>query len=224
MYGVTRFEPRFGQVVSALVLLSLVFGAGSCAGTQTRDSDLLTTGLVGWQQIGGQERAWQFEKGVLSVAGANGGWLATHRAYNNFALQVEFRLPPGGHGGVVIRAPLEGDPARTGLRIHIRDDYAEQGTRLEPFQYTGGIDGIQAPSERVSKKAGQWQRLVVIARGVHIQVGLNGKKILDTDLSYYTHMAATHPGLLRSGGHIGLQSLDGPIEFRDIKLRELSEK
>ncbi len=215
MYGV--------KVVSVLLLLSLVFGAGSCAGTQARDSDLLATGLVGWQQIDGQEGAWHFENGVLSVTGEKGGWLATHRAYNNFAVQLEFRVPPGGAGGILIRAPLEGDPARAGLKIQIRDDYAEQGTRLEPFQYTGSIYGIQAPSERVSKKAGQWQRLVVIAEGVHIQVGLNGKKIVDTDLSYYTHLADKHPGLLRKGGHIGLQSQDGPIEFRNIKLRELPE-
>jgi hypothetical protein len=215
MYGV--------KVVSVLLLLALMLCAGSCAGTQARESDLLATGLVGWQQIGGQERAWRFENGVLSVAGEKGGWLATHREYNNFALQVEFRLPPGGNGGILVRAPLEGEPAYTGLKIQIRDDYAQQGTRLEPFQYTGSIYGIQAPSERVSKKAGQWQRLVVIAQGVRLQVGLNGKKIVDTDLSYYTHLAERYPGLLRTGGHIGLQSQGGPIEFRNIKLRELPE-
>ncbi len=215
MYGV--------KVVSVLLLLSLMLCAGSCAGTQARDSDLLATGLVGWQQIGGEERAWHFENGVLSVTGEKGGWLATHRAYNNFAVQMEFRIPPGGNGGLLIRAPLEGDPAHTGLKIQIRDDYAEQGTRLAPFQYTGSIYGIQAPSERVSQKAGQWQRLVVFAEGLHIQVGLNGKKIVDTDLSYYTHLADKHPGLLRTGGHIGLQSQGGPIEFRNIKLRELPE-
>ncbi len=217
MYGV--------KVVSVLWLWSLVLWAGSCAGTQThaRDSDLLATGLVGWQQIGGQERAWRFENGVLSVTGEQGGWLATHRQYNNFAVQLEFRVAPGGEGGLLIRTPLEGNPAYAGLKIEIRDDSAEQGSRLEPSQYTGSISGIQAPSDRVSKKAGQWQRLVVIAQGVHIQVGLNGKKIVDTDLSYYTHMANTHPGLLRKGGHIGLQSAGGPIEFRNIKLRELPE-
>jgi hypothetical protein len=213
MYGV--------KVLSSLLLLSLMLGAASCAGTQARDSDLLATGLVGWQQIGGQEQAWRFENGVLSVAGEKSGWLATLREYNNFGLQVDFRVPPGGEGGILIRAPLEGDPACTGLKIQIRDDYAPQGTRLAPFQYTGSIYDIQAPSERVSKKAGQWQRLVVIARGVHIQVGLNGKKIVDTDLSYYMHLANTHPGLLRTGGHIGLQSQGGPLEFRNIKLREL---
>ncbi len=213
------------KVVSVLLLLSLMLGAGSCAGTQTqtRDLDLLNTGLVGWQQIGGQEGAWRFEKGILSVEGDSGGWLATHRPYDNFALQLEFRVPPGGNSGVFIRAPLEGDPAYTGLEIQILDDYAERGTRLEPFQYTGSIYGIQAPSERVSKKAGQWQRMIIIARGVHIQVGLNGKKIVDTDLSYYVHLADTHPGLLRKGGYIGLQSHGSRIEFRNIKLRELPE-
>ncbi len=217
MYGV--------KVVSVLLLLSLAFCAGSCAGTaaRPRDSDLLATGLVGWQQIGGQERSAQFEKGILSVGSDKGGWLATHREYNNFALQVDFRVPAGGRGGVLIRAPLVGDPACTGMRIQIRDDYAEQGSRLEPYEYTGGIYGLQGPSERVSKKAGQWQRLVVIARGTRIQVGLNGKKVVDTNLSYYMHLADTHPGLLRQGGYIGLQSQGGWIEFRDIKLRELPE-
>ena len=217
MYGV--------KVVSALLLLSLVFCAGSCAGmrARARDADLLATGLVGWQQIGGQERAWNFENGVLSVEGERGGWLATHRQYDDFALQVEFRVPPGGNSGIFIRAPLEGDPAYTGLEIQILDDYAEQGSRLEPFQYTGSIYGIQAPSERVSKKAGEWQRMVIIARGVHIQVGLNGRKIVDTDLSYYVHLADTHPGLLRKGGYIGLQSHGSRVEFRNIKLRELPE-
>jgi hypothetical protein len=226
MYGVTRFEPRFGQIVSSLLLLSLALCAGSCAGTRAhaRDSDLLATGLVGWQQIGDREQASRFEKGILSVGANKGGWLATLRQYDNLALQVDFRVPPGGSGGVLIRAPLAGDPAYTGLRIQIRDDYAQQGSRLKPYQYTGGIYGIQAPSERVSKKAGQWQRLVVIARGVHIQVGLNGKKIVDTDLSYYLYLADTHPGLLRKGGYIGLQSLAGWVEFRNIKLRDLPER
>ena len=213
------------KVVSVLLLLSLMLGAGSCAGTQTqtRGVDLLNTGLVGWQQIGGQEGAWHFENGILSVEGEQGGWLATHRPYEDFALEVEFHVPPGGNSGIFLRAPLEGDPAYTGLEIQILDDYAEQGSRLEPFQYTGSIYGIQAPSERVSKQAGQWQRMVIMAQGVHIQVGLNGRKIVDTDLSYYIHLADTHPGLLRKGGYIGLQSHGSRIEFRNLKLRELPE-
>jgi len=217
MYGV--------KIVSVLVLLSLTLCVSSCTQTQARarDADLLATGLVGWQQIGGQEQAWHFEDGVLYAEGENGGWLATHRQYDNFAMAVEFRVPPGGNSGIFIRAPLEGDPAYTGMEIQILDDYAEQPSPLEPYQYTGSIYGIQAPSERFSKPAGQWQRIVIIAQGLHIQVGLNGKKIVDADLSNYVHLADRHPGLLRKGGYIGLQSHGSRIEFRNIKLRELPE-
>jgi len=215
MYGV--------KVVSMLLLLSLMLWASSCTRMQARtdDTDLLSTGLVGWQQIGGQERAWRFEDGVLYTKGENGGWLATHRQYDDFVLSVEFRVSPGGNSGIFIRAPLEGDPAYTGMEIQILDDGAEQWSHLEPYQYTGSIYGVQAPSDRVSGKARQWQRMVVVARGPHIQVGLNGEKIVDTDLTYHSHKADTHPGLMRKRGYIGLQSHSSRIEFRNLKIREL---
>jgi len=218
MYGV--------KIVSMLLLLGLSLGSGSCARMQARahDTDLLATGLAGWQQIGGQEGAWHFENGVLYVEGENGGWLATHRQYDDFILSAEFRVPPGGNSGIFLRAPLEGDPAYAGMEIQILDDYAVQQGRLEPDQYTGSIYGVQAPSDRVSKKAGQWQRIVVVARGPRIQVNLNGKKIVDTDLTYYAHKAATHPGLVRKAGYIGLQSHGSRIEFRNLRIRELPEK
>jgi len=223
MYGVTRFEPRFGKVVSVLVLLLLSLGLGSCAGMRVRsaDADLLATGLVGWQQIGGQQGAWHFADGILSIGDEDGGWLATCRPYDNFGLSLEFRIPPGGDSGVFLRAPLEGDPAYTGLEIQILDDYAEQAAHLAPYEYTGSIYGLQGPSERVSRTAGQWQKMVVIACGTHLQVGLNGRKIVDTDLTYYAHQAGTRPGLLRQSGYLGLQSRGRPVEFRSITLREL---
>jgi hypothetical protein len=209
------------KIISVLSLSSLVFCAGSCTRMQARDADLMSTGLIGWQQIGGQERAWHFEDGILYAEGENGGWLATHRQYDNFALAVEFRVPPGGNSGVFIRAPLEGDPAYTGMEIQILDDRAEQWSDLEPSQYTGSIYGVQAPSDRVSKKAGEWQRMVIIADGPHVQVGLNGKKIIDTNLTYYPNKLDMHPGLMRTGGYIGLQSHGSRVEFRNIMIREL---
>jgi hypothetical protein len=149
--------------------------------------------------------------------------LATNRLYRDFALSLEFRVPPGGNSGVFLRTPLEGDPAYTGIEIQILDDYAERWSQLEPHRYTGSIYGIQAPVERVSKKAGQWQKMVIIARGPQIQVGLNGKKIIDTNLTHFAHKLDTHPGLMREGGYIGLQSYDSRMEFRRMIVRELPE-
>src|SRR3990172_9285531 len=115
MYGV--------KIVSVALLLSLILCAGSCTQVQSRDrdTDLLATGLVGWQQIGGPEGAWRFEDGVLYTKGEGNGWLATNRQYDNLALWVEFRVSPGANSGIFLRAPLEGDPAYTGLEIQILD-------------------------------------------------------------------------------------------------------
>ncbi len=213
------------KVVSTLGVLSLLFGASSCARIQSRqrETDLLATGLIGWQQIGGQEGAWHFEDGVLSAEGENAGWLATHRQYANFRLSAQFRVAPGGNSGIYLRAPLAGDPAYAGLEIQILDEDAPRAGHLEPSQYTGSLYGIQAPADRVSKGAGVWQTMVIVAEGPRLQVSLNGKKVLDTDLTYYSHLADTHPGLVRTSGYIGLQSGGSRIEFRNITILELPE-
>ena len=217
MYGV--------KIVCSLLLLSLTICASSCTQTRVRghEVDLLSTGLVGWQQVDGQEGTWHFKGGVLCTEGENGGWLATHRQYENFVLALEFRVPPGGNSGVFIRAPLQGDPAYTGMEIQILDDRAEQWSGLQAFQYMGSIYGVQAPSERVSKKAGEWQEMVIVARGSEVQVILNGRKIIDTVLTRYLHKLDEHPGLLRPRGHIGLQNHGSRVEFRHIRLRELPD-
>jgi len=218
------------KAISAILLLSLTLGAGSCARfrqgqarllARTRGDDLLSTGLVGWQQIGGRQDAWRLTDGVLYTEGEGGGWLATLRQYDDFSLSLEFRVPPGGNSGAFIRSPLEGDPAYTGMEIQILDDYAEQWRNLNPYQYTGSIYDVQAPSERATKEAGTWQEMVVTARGPKIEVVLNGRKIIDTNATYYPYKADAHPGLTRERGYIGLQSHGSRVEFRNSRIREL---
>jgi hypothetical protein len=218
------------KAISAILLLSVTLGTGSCARfrqggahlfSRSRGSDLLSTGLVGWQQIGGGQDTWHFKDGVLYTEGENGGWLATLRQYDNFKLSLEFRVPPGGNSGVFIRSPLEGDPAYTGMEIQILDDYAEEYRSLNPYQYTGSIYDVQAPSERASKEAGKWQEMVITARGPQIEIVLNGQKIIDTNVNYYPYKADSHPGLTRDRGYIGLQNHGSRVEFRNIRIREL---
>jgi hypothetical protein len=212
------------KAVEGVLLLLLTVGGGSCSrmNMYARDTDLLATGLIGWQQIGGQQGCWHFDKGILYPEGEGGGWLSTTRPYDDFVLSLEFRVPPGGNSGVFLRAPQEGDPAYTGLEIQILDDYAEQWRDLQPYQYTGSIYDVQAPSERASRPAGQWQKMVIVARGPRIGVLLNGLQVIDTDLTYYPHKLETHPGLQRERGYIGLQSHSGRVEFRKIGIRELT--
>lgn len=179
------------------------------------------TDLSGWQQVGGPEGSWQVQDGLLRVAAEGGGWLSTLQEYGDFELELEFLVPAGGNSGVFLRTPREGDPAYAGLEIQVLDDYAEQHATLKPWQYTGSIYGVQAPAKRVSKKAGEWQKMSILCDGPKVQVVLNGQTIIDANLKDYADKLAEHPGLARSKGYIGLQNHGPGVEFRNIEIKQL---
>ena len=212
----------FKRVLVVCVLFGSVLWVGSCAQLKMESSrDLLADGLVGWQQVGGQPGGWGLEDGILYTKGGHGGWLATVREYGDFRLELEFKVPPGGNSGVFIRAPLEGDPAYTGMEIQILDDFTDKYGKLRPEQFTGSIYDVQAPSERVSKKANEWQKMVIVCRGPKVQITLNGTRIVDTSVEYYPHKYGRHPGLKRTRGYIGLQDHGSRLDFRNIRISEL---
>ena len=172
------------KAISAILLLSVTLGAGSCArfrqgGTQMFCSlGWLGSALHGHRGLAADRRA-DRGRGTSKTAsctreGEHGGWLATLRPYDDFRLSLEFRVPPGGNSGVFIRSPLEGDPAYTGMEIQILDDYAEQWRGLNPYQYTASIYDVQAPSERATKDAGQ------VAEDGHHRPGTRRSKSFST--------------------------------------------
>jgi len=177
--------------------------------------------LAGWQQIGGRERAWQVADGILYTEGEGGGWLSTTEEYAEFILEIEFRVPSGGNSGVFLRAPHEGSPAYAGMEIQVLDDYADQYADLKPWQYTGSIYGVQDPASRASRKAGRWQRMVIVCRGPRVQVTLNNERIIDANLIDYMHLEKSHPGLKRRRGYIGLQNHSTRVDYRNIRIKEL---
>jgi hypothetical protein len=210
------------KALAISLLLPLVLGLGSCHRGQWKSgsTSLLSTGLVGWQQIDGEEGSWKLQDGVLYTEGGS-GWLSTVREYDDFVLSLEYRVSPGGNSGVFVRAPHEGNPAYEGMEIQILDDYADEWSALRPEQYTGSIYDVQAPAERASKPPGEWQEMVIECRGPRVTVGLNGEKVIDTSVDFFPYRFDTHPGLMRHGGYIGLQNHGSRIEFRTIRIRQL---
>ena len=177
--------------------------------------------LTGWQVIGNKPDSWKVENGILYTEGKGGGWLSTTREFSDFKLELEFRVPPDGNSGVFLRAPHKGNPAYEGMEIQVLDDYAKKYAKLKPWQYTGSIYGLQAPSKRVTKKANEWQKMVIICKGPVVRVILNGEQIIDANLIHYMDQERTHPGIKRRKGYIGLQNHSSRIEYRNIRLTEL---
>ncbi|MFQ5631164.1 MAG: DUF1080 domain-containing protein, partial [bacterium] len=177
--------------------------------------------LTGWQIIDGQEDGWGVKDSILFTTGKGGGWLSTVCEFDNFKLELEFRVSAGGNSGVFLRAPHEGDPAYTGMEIQILDDYAEKYANLKPWQYTGSVYAVQPPSERASEKAGEWQKMQIVCYGPKVQVTLNGVKIVNTNVIEHGDKERRNPGLKRRRGYIGLQNHGSLVEYKSIRLVEL---
>lgn len=188
------------------------------------------TDLTGWKVHGGKQSVWTVDNGLLVVQGKGGGWLMTEKEYADFELRLEYRLPKQGNSGVALRAPRMGDPAYEGMEIQILDDANYTG--LKTSQHTGSIYDVVAASKRAGKPAGEWNDMRITANGPKITVVLNDSTIVDANLQDHQDRSKpdaekkqrAHPGLLRKTGHVGLQSHDGRVEFRNLRIRVMESK
>ncbi len=179
--------------------------------------------LVGWQQVGGEQSTWGVEDGRLYTDGEGGGWLSTTREFNDFELELEFNVPAGGNSGVFVRTTRDGNPAYAGLEIQVLDDAAPEYAELKPWQFCGSVYSLVPPAVRVSKPAGEWQKMFIRYDDSKILVKLNDQEIVNADIGEFKDKAPDHPGVLREEGFIGLQNHGSRLDYRNIKLRELPE-
>jgi hypothetical protein len=175
--------------------------------------------LTGWKATG-NPKVWGAEDGVLYVAGGGGGWLMTEKEYGDFELRLEYKLPKMGNSGVGLRSPLEGDPAYAGMEIQLIDDANWKG--LQSWQHTGSIYNV-VPAAKVNTKApGEWNTMRIVAKGRQVTIENNGEKLVDANLDdYVKEYGKRHPGITREKGHVGLQSYNFRVEFRNIYLKPL---
>lgn len=155
-----------------------------------------------------------------------GGNVYTEKEYANFIFRFEFKLAPGANNGLGIRAPLTGDAAYVGMELQIIDDSSDKYKNIQPWQRHGSIYGVAAGKPGHLKPVGEWNSQEVIANGRHITVKLNGETIvdvenLDTWKFESDHSRDSHPGLKNEKGHIGFLGHGDPLEFRNMRIKEL---
>src|SRR5208337_611943 len=148
-----------------------------------------------------------------------GGWLMTDKEYGDFELRLEYKMPLKGNSGVGLRSPFKGDPAYAGMEIQLIDDVGWP-TKLPTWQHTGSIYNV-VPAKKINNKdIGAWNDIKITAKGRQITIVNNGEVLVDANLDdYVKEHAKKHPGILREKGHIGLQSYNKRVEFRNIYLK-----
>jgi hypothetical protein len=211
-------------------LLAVVMGVGhwSMAAEEAGFVPLFDgQSLSGWKFMGKNPKSYEAKEGVLSVMQGCDGNLVTEKQFADYVLRFEFKLEEGSNNGIGVRTPMTGDAAYMGMEIQILDEMAavkgKWGT-LRPGQYHGSIYDVVPAKRGALKPPGEWNEEEISAIGRRITVVVNGQTIVEADLNTVADAAVLgkHPGLLRERGHISLCGHTDPMQFRNIRIKDLS--
>ncbi|MCU0706541.1 MAG: DUF1080 domain-containing protein, partial [Fimbriiglobus sp.] len=173
----------------------------------------------GWQ---GATANYEVADGAIRCQKGKGGVLYTKDEYTDFQVALEFKLPKNGNNGLAIRYPGgNGDGAYIGMcELQVLDDDYKG---IIPSQAHGSAYKMAAAARGFQRPIGEWNYQVVTVKGSTIKVELNGTQILDADLSKVTDEKTVkeHPGKDRTKGFFGFCGHSDPVEFRNVKIKEI---
>lgn len=224
---VTAFAPLLALTVAAWPLARL---SADEKGTD-KDGFVPLFGTPTWTIHQGEANTWAVtDDGTIFTRRGGGGWLMTKKEYADFELRLEVKLSKDADTGITFRSSLDVD-AKSGSinQIQFADEEIAKAKNWPSRWRTGGIFDVVGPQkEGATKPAGEWNDLHIVARGHKVTVDINGTRVLDVDLEQFKDRVTqkkeflyVHPDLLREKGHIGLQSWNGLVEFRKVRIKEL---
>jgi Domain of Unknown Function (DUF1080) len=182
--------------------------------------------LSGWKPVGTRAAEdWLVAGGCLVCRGKRHSWLRTNREYGDFRLALEYQVSEGANSGVYVRVPADGNHHRdrsslppAGFEIQILDDHAPRYAGLKDYQFSASLYDLAGASPRVSRPAGTWNTLEIQCMGTHVTVTHNGVRVVDARPDRYPLLA-----LRNSRGFLGLQSHNGVVRFRNIRIQSLGK-
>lgn len=199
-----------------------------------------TTGWRGFHQQGFPTTGWTVKDGCLMhVAGQGeqsqqGGDIITSDEYENFELQLEWRIAPGGNSGIKYFINETMPPtglSGIGFEMQVLDDERHPDAKKgrDGNRTAGGLYDLIAPTSKRLKPVGEFNQARLVVKGNHVEHWLNGAKVVEFELgserlraliaeSKYKDIA----GFGQSHkGHILLQDHGDEVCYRNIKIREL---
>jgi hypothetical protein len=153
---------------------------------------------MGQASVAASASHWEVVGGVLSPCGDTAGYLISKGNYKDLVLAVDFRTGEDTNSGVFVRS--------LGSSL----GYEVQIWKVQPAGFnTGSIVGAGKTDREYKFTPDKWNHYEITADGDHLVVVLNGTKTLDIHDSQF------------SDGVIRLQYQKFPIEFKNIKVREI---
>lgn len=184
--------------------------------------------LAGWVNANCAPETWSVTNGMIHCTGHPTGAMRTERQYENFILEVEWHfLVSGGNSGVFIwGTPIAapGVPFLRGIEVQVLDHgfnipgknewytthgdvFPIHGAHMKPFGRHNGDRSF--PSEERSKGFPEWNHYRIVCTNGTIRLSVNGKEVSGGEDCNYRK------------GYLALESEGAPVEFRNIRIKEL---
>lgn len=202
----------------------------------------------GWRSLGepdfadvnGDPDTWIWDGDLLRTTGRPIGVYRTQQVFQNFEMVVEWRhLESGGNSGVFVWAPWQAlaelppdELPAYGIEIQMldhgfaeayRERTGEEGdwfttngdvfavgeSKLIPFPPTSPNGERSFPRKDLSKGAGEWNHYYIRAVNGEVRLWVNGEEVSGGN------------GADPSSGYLCLEAEGAPVEFRNIRVREL---
>lgn len=152
--------------------------------------------------------------------------------FSNFDLRLEWKIKPCGNSGIMFYVhedPKYGNTFETGPEMQVVDRSCSADSKERLHRAGCLYDLIPVDTETV-KEGGEWNRVEIKSDQGHLQLFLNGHKVIDTHLwddhwrSLIAHSKfSSMPGFgTFKKGHISFQGTepDSELWYRNIKIRE----
>lgn len=201
-----------------------------------------------WKALGGddfvnvncKDDTWTWKDGHCRCTGQPVGVCRSKKQYTNFELVLEWKHEKfAGNSGVFVWTPekaLEGlkpNSLPSGIEVQVLDNgYTEQyekqtkkkatwftthgdvfpvgkGTKMKPFPPVSPDGSRGFPRKNLSKNAGEWNHYYIRAINGEVRLWVNGEEVSGGN------------GCEPRTGYLCLESEGTPIDFRNLRLREL---
>lgn len=177
--------------------------------------------------------AWKVDDGTLKFdpKAPGQGDLVTDKEYENFDLQVDWKISQEGNSGIIFGVHEDTTFKQTyltGVEMQVLDDkFAEDNKKANHL--AGSLYDMKAPAETTVKPAGEWNTARILKKNGHITFWLNGKQVIDTQIGSPEWQEMINNSKFKTWkgfaaypkGHIALQAHGHVVTYRNIKIKEL---
>jgi sugar phosphate isomerase/epimerase len=171
---------------------------------------------------------WESKDGILTCITPGFGDVESNDQFDNFELELDWKLPAQGNSGVIYRCDNTYDTCwKTGVECQLIDNNWKGG--LHPGQKAGAAYEICPPFKDAANPIGEWNHCRIVANGPHCEHWFNGVKVAEYEQGSEDFLAKVAKSKFHEypkfgtlwKGFICLQDHGANVQFKNIKIRQL---